>query len=71
MNNAAKNLGFNEDLAACIELSDARRRENAQARVRAMANPELAAELARDSMRRGLPGIDWTGYFQNLGINYP
>lgn len=62
---------MNADLRACLAVRDARAAENAVARATAKANFELSAALLADAKRRGFAGIDWIGYFQNAGINYP
>lgn len=66
-----RSLGFDADLRACLALRDARARENAAARERAMANPELRAALLDAARRRGQAEIDWPDYFRNIDVNYP
>jgi hypothetical protein len=64
MNNIAARLAA-RDLAACLALSNERKREDAARRARAQANPELCAWLLADARRRGLAGIDWPAYFRD------
>lgn len=66
-----RGAAFAADLRACLALQDAQAAENAAARDRALANPELAALLLADANRRGLAEVDWTEYFRNARINYP
>lgn len=60
---------FARDLAACLALNATRKVENAAARARMQANPELVEELQRQAVRRGQPGIDWAEYFRNAGVS--
>ncbi len=66
--NAIAQRFASRDLAACIALSDARKAENAAARARMLANPELTACLLADAKRRGHAEIDWADYFRNAGV---
>lgn len=59
---------FAADYAAMLAISDQRKADNKAAQVRAMQNHELCAELLAQASRRGEPGINWRGYFQNSGI---
>lgn len=59
---------FERDLARCVELDRQRKAENAAARARMLANPELVAELQREASRRGRSEIDWAEYFRNAGV---
>lgn len=56
---------FARDLTAMLALSDARKAENAAARARCKANPELCATLLEQAERRGQTEIDWSAYFRN------
>lgn len=53
------------DYRAMLALSDARKRDLAAQRERAMNNEELRAHLLEDARRRGLSEIDWPEYFRN------
>lgn len=59
---------FERDFARCVELDRQRKVENAAARARMLANPELVAELQREASRRGRAAIDWAEYFRNAGV---
>lgn len=59
---------FARDLAACIALSDERKRENAERRKRCQANAELCAHLVERARRRGESAVNWPEYFRNIGI---
>lgn len=68
MRNILKANLFARDLAFCLALSDARKRENAQARCEAQSNRELCVMLLAEAKRRGQSEIDWVEYFRNAGI---
>jgi predicted solute-binding protein len=64
MSKTTQNM-FARDLRICLALADARKAENAAARRRAQANPELCAVLLESAKRRGESTIDWPEYFRN------
>jgi hypothetical protein len=53
------------DYRACLAISDARKRDLAASRERAMNDPDLVASLIEDARRRGRTEIDWPEYFRN------
>ena len=59
---------FARDVAACLALSDARKRENAARRAAAQASAPLVAALQADAERRGRAEIDWQEYFRNADM---
>lgn len=66
--NAMRQRLARADYAACLAVADARKAENAAARTRMQANPELVDELQSQAARRGETQIDWPEYFRNAGV---
>lgn len=60
---------FARDLARYTALNDARRAEDAAARARMQANPELCSALLADARRRGQSEINWPEYFRNARVS--
>lgn len=56
------------DLQASLKIADTRKRENAAARARCVADKDLTALLENEAARRG-ERFSWANYFRNIRIN--